>query len=241
MSRRRWIVLGIVVFVVALLGIGTLLAFRDSATPVDAQELIDSGEGAVFVYETTGFEEVSALGGRRHDYPAESFITVEAADCGVAMRWQVLEERWAEWRFCDGSVTPITYDVFNQWFGRKELGQFTCTEPAAAGLEPGTSWEIECISSSTDTTEVFRYLVEGTETLTVDGEDVETVHLRMMSDTTGRTTGGMTVDEWRLADGGWPIVKRIAIDDSVTSSPIGPVTYHEEYTIVLRSLEPTGG
>lgn len=226
-------------FAVALLGIGTLLAFRDSATPVDAQELIDSGRGAVYVYETSGFEEVSALGGRRHDYPADSFITIEAADCGVSLRWQVLEERWVDWRFCHGSLTPISYDAFNKWFGRAELGEFTCTEPAGAGLEQGTVWEIEC--ASTDTTEVYRYLVDGHETLTIGGEAVDTVHIRTVSETSGRTTGGMTVDEWRLADGGWPIVRKAVVDDSVTDSPIGPVTYHEEYTITLRSLLPSGG
>jgi len=239
MSRRRWIVLGVVVFALALLAAGTFFAFRDSATPVDAQELIDSGRGAVYVYDTAGFEEVSALGGGRHDYPPDTFLTVAAADCGVSMRWQALEERWEDHRFCDGMVTPITYEVYNEWFGRVELGQFTCSEPVPEpDLSPGATWEFECISP--DTTEQVRYLVEGTETLEVGGETVDTVHLRIVSEAQGKTLGTMQIDEWRMPDS-WLPVRVIKVDDSVTESLIGDVTYHEEFTLTLRSLQPTGG
>ena len=54
----------------------------------------------VYVYDTTGFERVSALGGAQHDYPTQTTMTVTENDCGVTVRWAPLEQRFENWTMC---------------------------------------------------------------------------------------------------------------------------------------------
>jgi len=66
-----------------------------AATPATKKSI----EDGVYVYDTKGFEQTNALGGARHDYPAESTITVQHGGCGWTTRWQPLQERWEQWQF----------------------------------------------------------------------------------------------------------------------------------------------
>ena len=56
----------------------------------------------------------------------------------------------------------------------------------------------------------------------------------------GETFGDNIVDAWVLP--GTPlIVQRIQNSTTTSQSRIGPVEYHEEYQLRLRSLYPDGG
>lgn len=137
---------------------------------------------------------------------------------------------------CPGNPSPVAYQDYNEWFGVSELGLFTCT--LAGGVpsyEPGSSWSTECTSS--DTAEVFRFLVTGAETLVIGGESVDTVHVRVVSETSGKTQGASSVEQWLRPEDGL-IVRWTVVDNSTTSSQIGDVAYHEEAEIVLRSVNP---
>ena len=90
-----------------------------------------------------GFEEIDALGGARHDYPTETFLTVQPGGCGTISRWTALAERWDSQELCAGSdgMVVASYDSFHQWFGRADLQQFSC-EPGEGlqsrrRMEPG--------------------------------------------------------------------------------------------------------
>ena len=59
---------------------GTTAAPATTATPVDGTGFdvgTAPGDPGLYVYATLGFEEIDALGGARHDYPSETFITIQ--------------------------------------------------------------------------------------------------------------------------------------------------------------------
>lgn len=45
----------------------------------------------VYTYDTTGGEQIDALGGAKHSYPASTTITIWDDGCGQRMRWAPLE------------------------------------------------------------------------------------------------------------------------------------------------------
>jgi hypothetical protein len=62
-------------------------------------------EPGVYVYASRGFDSVDALTGARHDYPAQTTVTVTTEGCGVRVRWNTVRERWDEW-FIDRWLRP---------------------------------------------------------------------------------------------------------------------------------------
>lgn len=45
-------------------------------------------EPGVYLYESSGFDSVDALTGARHDYPAQTTVTITTEGCGVRVRWE---------------------------------------------------------------------------------------------------------------------------------------------------------
>jgi hypothetical protein len=220
-----------------------LLVFRDRATPLEADDMAGGGlvveagrpgGHGLYVYETSGFETTDALGGARHEYPAETFLTLQPGRCGSVVVWRPLQERWIEWDICpDG--TMAAWESYHEWFGVPNLDEWRCPEPIPAIAEPGATWSAECTKGETD--RVIRYEVIGIEILEIGNAPVETLHVRSASTDSGKTRGSETVDTWILP--GTPlVVQRVVDSSSVTGSRIGDVAYHEEYQIKLRSLTP---
>jgi hypothetical protein len=243
MRRRALLWAGAIVGVVVVVVGVIVIAFRDRATPLDAGDVAETtvvpggsepGDHGLYVYETSGFETTGALGGARHDYPAETFLTLQPGGCGTVVRWQSLEQRWTEWEICD-DLTLAGWDSFHEWFGVANLDEWTCPEPVAVTGEAGTVWEAAC--SMEGTTRRARYEALGREMLEIDGEMVETLHVRSTSTTTGETRGEATTDAWLLP--GTPlVVQRVVEKSSLSASRIGDVEYREEYRVRLRSLVP---
>ena len=242
-----WLGGGTVVFV-GVVALGVLLLFRDSATPITREEAtfglgtIESGTGVgdsgLYVYETTGFETASALGGGRHDYPTESYLSIRPGECGTVHRWQVLEERWAEWHVCDDGTLGHTV-LFHQWFGLAETGVYPCGDGARLAPEGDeTTWSFTCVEEATETRIDWVYEVIGTESVVVAGEEIETLHLVATETNSGRTVGSGTHHRWILTDPYLVVKERVAIDNT-TESPVGGVDYVERYEILLTSLVPS--
>jgi hypothetical protein len=239
-----WIGGGTAVFVVVVAA-GVLLLFRDTATPITREEATlgigsleeGAGDGDLYVYQTTGFETASPLGGARHDYPVETYLTVRAGECGTVYRWQALEERWGEDHLCDDGTLDRTVS-FNKWFGVSEENTYVCTDGARltpAGDE--TSWSFDCVQEGV-TTVHWEYEVVGPETLEIGGESVETLHLAATETDDGRTVGSGTYELWVRTDP-YLVVKETADLANTTDSPVGPVDYVEHYEITLTSLTPS--
>lgn len=242
-----WIGGGTAVFV-AVVAIGVLVLFRDSATPVTREEATfglgtldagtEAGDAGLYVYETTGFETASALGGGRHDYPAETFLSISPGDCGTVYRWQALEERFTEHHVCDDGRLDHTTS-WHKWFGVEDLSDYVCDESARfAPVGDETEWAFKC--EHVDVTTVhWVYEVVGTEMVDVGGVSVETLHIVATETDIGKTVGTGTHHRWILTDP-YLVVKEVVEIVNTTESPVGGVDYVENYELILTSLTPTG-
>ena len=259
--RRRWVrILAYVAAIAVLVGVlaGAGLAYvrsRDHATVVSVDEARndfrrDPGGGSdidrprppagVYVYETSGYEEVDALGGARHDYPPETTITIRHDSCGVERRWEVFAERWDERTSCptNAGEEQRTFTTRHEFFGQGDTRSFRFSAGSLAvpaDSAPGTAWTLEAVaddgSFSGDGT------VVSVETLRIDGEDVETIHVRVTTRTVGSARGESVRESWVRATDGL-LVREEARTESSTDSPLGTVAYVEVYEILLRSLTP---
>jgi len=247
--RTRWLIAAtVVVALVATAGV-LLFVFRDRATPVEQDEvtgtLVSGGGGpgdfGLYLYTTSGFETTDALTGARHDYPAQTYLTIQPGGCGTLVRWQALQQRWDEWDFCpDGSMAG--WQGYHEWFGVGNLEVWTCDPAVPTQGEPGESWTGTCTRPAGGNVEaaedLMQYEVVGYETLTVGGEPVETLHVRTTSSSSGGSDSSDSSDTWILP-GTQLIVRQVTDDYSTSRSRIGTVQYHEQYELNLMSLYPS--
>lgn len=239
----------------ALAGLAAwLFVLRDTAEPASVEGAVatfregsaagrDVGAAAVpagvYVYLTRGFERTDALTGVTHRYPRRSTITVEAAPCGVQMRWDVLRGRSTTWELCvAGERWELrAQDERHTFFGRTERTTYACAVPAfrLPGDEAGRTLPLRC--SAGGATEHGALAVIGPETIPVGGSPVAALHLRRRGVLEGRTRGTVRHDLWLDRASGVPLrlVMRVRTRND---SPIGPVSYEEWAALRLTSLEP---
>lgn len=197
---------------------------RDTATPIVQVRGADA-----YAYRTTGFEEVDALGGARHDYPKMTAIVVRRTGCGVVLTWRPLEERMTTWELCrsERGWTLRGFSELHTFFGRRDWRTYQCR----SGL-----LMVDASCSADDTTETADGTTLGLETLTVGGRNVEALHVKLRTRLTGTTRGTGTRELWLRSDG-LPL-RWIVTNESVTPSAVGDVTYEERLELMLVSLEP---
>jgi hypothetical protein len=248
-ARTLWVIAGGVGLAAVVAAGIVLFAFRDTATSVDEEDVgltVVTGGGApgdygLYTYATTGFETTDALAGSRHDYPAHTYLTIQPGGCGELVRWQALEQRYEEWDFCpDGTMTGFI--SFHEWFRVANTDVWDCPEPAAAQGEVGATWSVDCLRVSSqeagEGAKTLSYEVVGLETITVGGEAVETLHVRVASLETGGTEGSRLSEIWYLPGTNLPV--RWVEQASVVTlgTRIGAVAYAEEFEATLISLHP---
>jgi hypothetical protein len=253
MSRRTKMVLtvlGGLVVALVIAGVTVLFAFRDVATTLGEEDIGvtvitgggEPGDYGFYKYATTGYETTDALAGAQHDYPAETYLTIQPGGCGTLVRWQPLEQRYEEWDYCpDGLMAG--WDSYHEWFQIANTDEWECPEPAPVQGEPGSSWSIECsrpeTSNAAAAVEVVIYDVVGYESLTVGAEEVQTLHVHATVVGTGGSVATGETDTWYLVGTHLP-VRRVVVYDSTTDSRIGAVEYNEQAEIRLTSLLPGG-
>jgi hypothetical protein len=121
---------------------------------------------------------------------------------------------------------------------------FVCSprgETIRVTAEPGATWRQSCDGTSeqqdTHVTSAGTDTFLRVETVEVDGERVRAFHYRATRTLSGDQTGEEVVDTWYRVRDGLPVrVERHTRVDS--PSPVGTVTYVEEGTYRLTSLEP---
>jgi hypothetical protein len=243
-----WIGGGTAVFV-AVVAVGVLALFRDSATPVTLDEATfglgaieagsEVGDQGLYVYQGTGFETADVLGGGRHDYPEQTYLSIRPEGCGNAYRWQALEERWTEHIVCDDGRLDRTIS-WHKWFGVEDLSDYVCDESARVlPIGDETTWAFSCENIGV-TTVHWVYEVVGEEIITIGGEDIDVLHLTATETDIGATTGTGVHHRWVLTDPYLVVREQIEIDNS-TESPVGPVAYVERIDMTLVSLVPSDG
>lgn len=250
--RGRRIILAVLVVLLAG-GVGVWwMFFQNRQKPVDVKKVVRNfepgrrGAGAgkptpgVYLYATTGNESISALGGQTNTYPATTTLTVIDTPCGVDTRWEILTNRSDLEHHCRdarGTWTKDSSETSDRFFNQTQVDVATCEHVVelVASPQPGTSKTGRCTSGSSffDVT----YTVVGTESITIGGTKVAAVHLRITSTQGGERKGGGTKDQWVQA--GTNLVLRSRVHDNVRSpSPVGEVTYKQDYEITMKSLTP---
>lgn len=211
---------------------------QPAPAPADARD--DEVPAGVYRYDTEGFEEVDALGGARHDYPATSTVTYSRRGCGTEQRWQPLEERVGVTLQCagpDGDEIRSTYQE-REFFGQRQSESYACSPGTLAvprDPRPGQTWQGRC--SSDDSTVDLAGSVVALEELVVDGTPVPVVRIRVTGTLTGSTRGRSDREAW-LARRDGLLVQMVASTDTLADSPGGEIRYRESYRLRLQSLTP---
>jgi hypothetical protein len=250
MSRGGIVAAGALAVVAVAGAAAWWFVLRDPTEPVDVEEAVTSfrtetepggsspiPEG-VYVYDTDGFEKTSALTGKTHRYPKRSTITVTTTGCGARLLWQVLDGRSTEWVYC---VTDDGWDVASQderhtFFGTTERTTYTCeSTPIRPTASPHSRWHVHCATDSAEEFGVGRLL--GTERMRVAGNPVVAEHVSKKTTFSGEIRGFAKHDLWFDSKTGVP-VKVVMVSRTTNDSPVGEVTYDEDVTLVLTSLEP---
>jgi hypothetical protein len=244
------------------------LVARDEPQPKSVGEAVDEfrrgdpgDDGRVAVLRPpAGVYLARGEGGERLSFPplsgeygADIPITVahEADGCWL-MTVDFNDAHWQTWRFCPGESAGAMVDHGGETYQRWDLGAttvenlstFTCDPPAAVldlAAPAGSSWTETCQGTNTDisgpTTSRGVTTYVGPEDVEIDGVSVETVHYRQERTLTGSQTGSTVTDWWFAADTGMPVASRRSADVD-TPSPIGAITYTEDGSWEVRSLEP---
>ena len=202
----------------------------------------------VYRYATEGWEDIDALNGARHDYPAETTITITAEGCGVRLRWDALRERRDEWWLCPTELgIELQPDAiqYHEFFQQPDLEHLDCDrgvivvaarDPAD---EPSQELPAEPVVQSChldDDPWVATWTVLGRTTRPVAGDDVAVWHVRMTVDDDDEFWEHTTID-WFFDDHGLPVAMT-SDKESNSPSPIGDVRYREHYELSAVSLTP---
>jgi hypothetical protein len=219
---------------------------RESAVKKVATKVTTTSDGlrplpaeGVYVYETTGGDEVDVLGGSRHEYPPETTITVRHSGCGLVERWDALEERWDERESCptpEGDRLKRTTS-FHEFFGRGDLRTLDCTGfTYPAHFQPGAEWSSRCASENTAVALTLRAVKW--EDIVVGDRSVRTMHVRVEGRLTGEQDGTLVREVWGAADKGIVVRERSTLTSYSNQPVFGRTRYHEAYENRLTSLEP---
>ena len=115
---------------------------------------------------------------------------------------------------------------FHEWFRVANTDVWVCPGPPAPQGEPGATWSVECTRAGGEETgeaaKTLSYEVVGLETVTVGGEAVETLHVRIQGPGAGATRGSSLSEMWLLPGTNLP-VRWVEQRDSVSDSRIGEV------------------
>ena len=195
----------------------------------------------VYVYSTSGSEEVDALLSPSHDYPANTVMSVAGTPCGWTERWAPLEGRTTERELCasgDG-VRLASYREVHTFLANVDERDYVCDATALLlPLKPeaGRSWTFTCDAGHT--TERWTGRVVGRERHPLTEPD-RAVHLRFDTSLSGRTTGTAIKELW-LRESDLLVVRERVRNESATDTVIGDVNYLERYTLELDSTMPAG-
>ena len=210
--RRRWLIAPALAAGAALAGWSLMPDDSPAPAPIEA--------GAeTFAYTTRGFEEVDALGGARHDYPATTRITLRRSGCGHLLVWRPLRDRSTGYELCGRELRSIR--EVHEFFGRRDERTYRCA--AGSTLTRG----YRCTARGT--VEVARGGVVGVE----GAGGGHAVHVRLTTRSSGDVEGTGTRDFWLRRRDGFP-VSLAATNANSTASMLGRVHYRERYALDLQ-------
>lgn len=199
--------------------------------------------GGVYVYDTSGYEQLSTPGSRR-SFPSQTTITVTdgAPGCQV-LRWEPFQQHWEQYDVCyeaNNAVTQTAMSDYVSFYGVSSQSQLECPPPSNYWKPPTQpsiqSWTFACTDSSD------RYQsngsVIGTQTLDVGGQQVSALHLRFVTTISGSEQGQNEEDMWLATSSSLPLKLTGTTNVTESSGSFGDVTYQEQFAMSLESLQP---
>lgn len=212
-----------------------------ASTAPTAPPVSRAPEPGVYVYDTSGYEEVDALGGARHDYPAETTITYTPSECGTLERWAPLTQRADSRLLCPAAAGDALqwFRTEREFFGQTVDFRFDC--PANSIVRPtvptpGKQISFTCRSENNDVS-TASVTVHDPVPLTIADQTITAMHVELQSTSRGEGQARTAVDMLLHPETGLVLSRTVATDAQAPSAA-GTASYTERYTIQIRSLEP---
>lgn len=199
-------------------------------------------EPGTYRYAVDGYDEVSALGGSKHEYDSEVPAIVELrSGCEWTIEFLYAEERRVKSTFCTTAEGTRMLQTANtvEFFGVGQTDLQKCDARAwittAAGT-PGTKQNFTC--KNDDRSVAHASVVAGSAGAPkLDGVAAgDLIHVRDEFTITGNTTGTTSNDAWYLASG-----LPVAFTEKSTTrskSPLGDTDYIIDSKVELVSTKP---
>ncbi len=256
-----------IVLVGLLLFIGARYLLRSSPSAKSVDSALEEfratsstvGDAPVsFNRPAPGVYQVTGEGGEKISFPPNSQtdgavmpVSVQYL-AGGCWRWHLdfNTAHWQEFDFCPqgGDLLLGAQRNFQSWdFGTlrvENLGTYTCDPPApivVAGATSGQAFDHRCVGdnsaapgeSVTSGPSVF----VGIESLDIGGATVTAIHQIREQRISGPQEGEIVEEWWFAAQTGLPLKsqRHYRLD---TSSPLGTITYEENGSWQLSSMEP---
>lgn len=261
--RLRNVVLavGALVALVVVAGVLWFVFGRESAEPLsDDQALADfransdasteaAGRPAAGVYaaSATGVESIG-LPGFDEDLGPNAPLTITYGDEGCfTARMDLNSHHWRSWTYCPDAAGTVALVSLDSWTQRKApgldlttLSTYTCDRPldllwsgqGAGETRTGTCRGVSDLDGAV-TDDAASVEVLGSESLDVDGEQVEVVHVRTTDEFSNAQTGTEVGEWWMDAATGLPV--KVSIVASLSG---GSGDYSETIEFRIDSLRP---
>jgi hypothetical protein len=210
------------------------------AAVADAPDPYVLPEEGVYIYRTTGGEQVSVFGAK-HDYPSRTYSTVRhAGGCRWEQRNDVIEEHTDVRKVCSkrDELLQVAQARYVTFFGQREGDELAC-EPWASfhGLEDAKGATSSSVCRGDDGEAHLTRTFVGMEPMVIEGEIVQAVRVHLDGTITGTHEGTSTDDLWLSRRTGLPLRWDRTVD--IVSSAYGAdVRYTEDASFTIESLDP---
>lgn len=257
--------IGLIAIAVVVVAAKTTIELLDRTDPVDPAALAatvpstspdpEGPEGlavGVWAFNASGTEYVDLLGGPLHTFPDTVAQSVTDTACGQSVKVMLFEQRHDTLDLCLDDWGRLVFERFETRHEFVGIADVTVTE----GCEPIPVWwegmvdaPSETVSTqcqahgdmSGDVSAVVSHEVLGPATVTVDGQPIDAVRVRLTSVVgapTDPTHGTYAGEFWFGADD--PMILRRTLDADVSAStPVGNISFKETFDITAKSLDPT--
>lgn len=226
--------------------------FHTSTTMTGEAGALQPSAG-VYVYSGTGSESLSFMATKQPQGPTEpGTVTLEADGCWT-FRMDFNSFHHQTWRRCARGTTLLeTGGSADQKFDfvafeQSEHSTVTCDPPITlfdAAASPGTTWPVRCTGHSettgTDVVQTGTTTFVGRETMKIENEQVEAVHVRQDLVLSADQRGKVRIEMWFATSDALPL--RETHDLRVVSpapAPLDEVTYREVGGWTLTSRRPS--
>lgn len=255
--HRLWAAgIGVVALIVVVAGALWFLVVRSPATPLNLRQALrlyrrDGGSSlaaagpylpppGVYVYRTTGAEQLSPVGANR-SFPGDTEVIVTDATCAT-VTWEPLVqhvEGLVECPGASGSLRIASARSYEQIAGTRATSIVRC--PSSAYLIPpnpstGLRWQAACHSGTQHIEESGT--VVGLATVAVGRRVLPALHIRIAFDYSGAQQGTNPTDYWISPDSGLILRQLESVDVVQRSGPLGSVRYTERMAITLEAVSP---